>query len=143
MCNIIQYLCIETFLAVQWLGPYAFNAGGAGLIPGQGIKILHAVQCEKKLRKYLCLLQMITVVSQLTSFYFGIDFDFLLHSSVRMVFALFLFFENYWAFLCGIRLSVFWMFHVYLKRNCNHYYWGSKFDIYLKIHLTYVALINF
>lgn len=44
-------MCIETFLAVQWLGPYAFNAGGAGLIPGQGIKILHAVQCEKKIKK--------------------------------------------------------------------------------------------
>ena len=29
-------------LAVQWLGLHASTAGGTGLIPGQGTKILHA-----------------------------------------------------------------------------------------------------
>ena len=35
---------IGTSLAVQWLRLCASNAGGMGLIPGQGIKILHATQ---------------------------------------------------------------------------------------------------
>ena len=29
-------------LAVQWLGLHASTAGGTGLIPGQGAKVLHA-----------------------------------------------------------------------------------------------------
>ena len=35
-------------LVVQWLRLCALNAGGTGLIPGQGLKILHAVRCSKK-----------------------------------------------------------------------------------------------
>ena len=35
-------------LAVQWLGLGAFSAGGAGSIPGQGIKILQAMQHGQK-----------------------------------------------------------------------------------------------
>ena len=33
---------------VQWLGLCTSTAGGIGLIPGWGIKILHAVQSGKK-----------------------------------------------------------------------------------------------
>ena len=36
---------------VQWLRLRASNAGGAGLIPGQGIKIPHAVRCGQKIFK--------------------------------------------------------------------------------------------
>ena len=39
-----------TSLAVQWLGLLASNAGGAGLIPGRGIKILNATCMAKKLK---------------------------------------------------------------------------------------------
>ena len=31
-----------TSLAVQWLRPWTYNAGGTGLIPGWGTKVLHA-----------------------------------------------------------------------------------------------------
>ena len=37
-----------TPLAVQWLRLYAFTVGDIGLIPGQGTKLLHAVQCSQK-----------------------------------------------------------------------------------------------
>ena len=36
------------FLVVQWLGICASTAGGPGLIPGQGTKILQAAQCGPK-----------------------------------------------------------------------------------------------
>ena len=36
-----------TSLVVQWLRLCASHAGGMGLIPGQGTKIMHAVQCGK------------------------------------------------------------------------------------------------
>ena len=42
---------IVTSLVVQCLGLYAVNAGGVGSIPGQGTKILHAMQCGKKKKK--------------------------------------------------------------------------------------------
>ena len=32
----------QTSLAIQWLRPHTFNAGGMGSIPGQGTKVLHA-----------------------------------------------------------------------------------------------------
>ena len=35
---------MRTSLAVQWLRLYVPNATGAGLTPGQGIRILHAAQ---------------------------------------------------------------------------------------------------
>ena len=39
----------EMSLVVQWLGLCASNEGGASSIPGQGTKILQAVQhCQKK-----------------------------------------------------------------------------------------------
>ena len=38
-------------LAVQWLGLRASTAGGRGLIPGQGTKILHAVWHGQKKKK--------------------------------------------------------------------------------------------
>ena len=37
-----------TSLAVQWLGLRPSTAGGPGLIPGWGTKILQAVQCGQK-----------------------------------------------------------------------------------------------
>ena len=42
-----------TSLVVQWLRLHGSNAGGAGLIPGQGTKIPHAVQPKifKKIEK--------------------------------------------------------------------------------------------
>ena len=36
---------------VQWLTLHAFNAGDTGLIPGQGIKVPHAVWCGQKKKK--------------------------------------------------------------------------------------------
>lgn len=41
---------IGTSMAVQWLGLYASTAGGTGLIPGQGTKILW-VRCKKKKKR--------------------------------------------------------------------------------------------
>ena len=37
---------------VQWLRLCAANAGGAGSIPGQGIKIPDAEQLDQKIKKY-------------------------------------------------------------------------------------------
>ena len=34
----------------QWLGLYASTAGGTGLIPGHGTKILRAAQCGQKIK---------------------------------------------------------------------------------------------
>ena len=42
---------VRTSLVVQWLRLCTSNAGGAGLIPGQGTKIPHAVVCSKKKKK--------------------------------------------------------------------------------------------
>ena len=39
---------METSLAVQGLRLHASTAGGAGLIPGRGIKIPHAARCGQK-----------------------------------------------------------------------------------------------
>ena len=39
---------LRTFLAVQWLRLSASTAGGTGLIPSWGTKILHPMQGEKK-----------------------------------------------------------------------------------------------
>ena len=35
-------------LVTQWLGLHASTAGGTGLIPDQGTRILHTTQAEKK-----------------------------------------------------------------------------------------------
>ena len=43
---------LRTFLAVQWLRLSAPTAGGTGLIPSWGTKILHPMQGEKKKRKH-------------------------------------------------------------------------------------------
>ena len=40
-----------TSLAVQQLGLHASTAGGTGLIPGRGTKILHAPRCGPKQTK--------------------------------------------------------------------------------------------
>ena len=40
-------------LAVQWLGHRASTVGGTGSIPGQGTKILHAVQCGQNKTKHM------------------------------------------------------------------------------------------
>ena len=48
-----EYLMFQgSSLVVQWLRFHTFNVGGAGLIPGQGTKIPHAVQHggKKKLK---------------------------------------------------------------------------------------------
>ena len=37
-----------TPLVVQWLRLYTSTVGDIGLIPGQGTKLLHAVQCSQK-----------------------------------------------------------------------------------------------
>ena len=41
----------ETSLAVQWLRLHTSNARGAGLIPGQGTKILHTAHHSQKKKK--------------------------------------------------------------------------------------------
>ena len=41
----------ETSLAVQWLGLGTLTAEDPGLIPGQGTKILQAVNCSQKKKK--------------------------------------------------------------------------------------------
>ena len=38
----------RNFPTVQWLGLHSSIAGGMGLIPGWGTKILHAVQRSQK-----------------------------------------------------------------------------------------------
>ena len=49
-----------TSLAVQWWRLHAFTARGTGLIPGQGTKIPHAIECGqnsfliKKVNRLLC-----------------------------------------------------------------------------------------
>ena len=42
---------MENYLEVQWIGLWAFTAGNMVLIPGQGTKILQAVQHGKKKKK--------------------------------------------------------------------------------------------
>ena len=41
---------LGTSLAVQWLKTPLPNAGGMGLIPGQGTKIPHVLECSQKLK---------------------------------------------------------------------------------------------
>ena len=41
-----------TSLVVQCLRLHASNAGGVGLIPGQGTKILHAKLCSQKKKSH-------------------------------------------------------------------------------------------
>ena len=43
-----------TYLVVQWLRLPASTAGGTGLIPGQGTKILHAAWRGQKKKKEKC-----------------------------------------------------------------------------------------
>ena len=43
-----KHLYIWNSLSVQWLGLHAPTAGGMGSIPGQGTKILQAVQHGQK-----------------------------------------------------------------------------------------------
>ena len=38
-------------LAGQWLRLHTSTAGGTGLIPGQGTKVPHGVQCSPKKKK--------------------------------------------------------------------------------------------
>ena len=40
-----------TSLVAQWLRLHTANAGGGGLIPDQGSKILHATQHSQKIKK--------------------------------------------------------------------------------------------
>ena len=47
----LKKLKIGDFLTVQWLRLRASTAGGAGLIPGQGTKIPHAMQSKKEKKK--------------------------------------------------------------------------------------------
>ena len=42
---------LGTFLVVPWLRLGAPNAGGTGVIPGQGIKIPHAKKICKSIKK--------------------------------------------------------------------------------------------
>ena len=42
---------LRTSLVVQWLGLLVSMAGGAGLIRGWGIKILHATQHHQKINR--------------------------------------------------------------------------------------------
>ena len=51
------------FLAVQWLGIHAFTAEGTGSVPGQGTKILQAVQCGQKKNCFNSVLFSRSVVS--------------------------------------------------------------------------------
>ena len=51
------------FLAVQWLGMHAFTAEGTGSVPGQGTKILQAVQCGQKKNCFNSVLFSRSVVS--------------------------------------------------------------------------------
>jgi len=44
-------MCGGTSLEVQWLRFRVFTAGGMGLIPGWGAKILYAVRCCQELKK--------------------------------------------------------------------------------------------
>ena len=44
-------MTLGEFLVVQWLELHASTAGDMGLIPGQGTKILHAVQRGQKKKK--------------------------------------------------------------------------------------------
>ena len=48
--NLTKYIQ-GTSLVVQWLRLCASIAGGMGLIPGWGTKILHATQCSQKQKK--------------------------------------------------------------------------------------------
>ena len=48
---ILSWLKWENSLEVQWLELQAFTAKGAGLIPGQGTKILQAAWHNKKKKK--------------------------------------------------------------------------------------------
>ena len=47
----MQNDCQGTSQVVQWLRLCASNAGGMGLIPGQGTKILHVTLCSQKKKK--------------------------------------------------------------------------------------------
>ena len=48
MYNNLTLIILGSSLAVQWLRLRASTAGGAGLIPGQGTKIPHAVWHSQK-----------------------------------------------------------------------------------------------
>ena len=42
---------LGTSLVIQWLRLFTSTAGGAGSIPGQGTKILHAVQHGQEIKR--------------------------------------------------------------------------------------------
>ena len=46
-----QFKKMENYLEVQWIGLWASTAGNMVLIPGQGTKILQAVQHGQKKKK--------------------------------------------------------------------------------------------
>ena len=48
-----QFKKMENYLEVQWIGLWASTAGNMVLIPGQGTKILQAVQHGQKKKKQL------------------------------------------------------------------------------------------
>ena len=47
----LENIMLGTSLVVQWLRLWASNAGGSGLIPGWGTKILHAMKYDQKKEK--------------------------------------------------------------------------------------------
>ena len=49
---------VGTSLVVQWLRLCAPNAGGMGLVPGWGTKILHATQLGQKKKKAKCIIPL-------------------------------------------------------------------------------------
>ena len=50
----IKLMGCGTSLAVQWLSLHTSTAGSVGSLPGQGPKILHAMQYGKKKKKVSC-----------------------------------------------------------------------------------------
>ena len=56
-------LAIGTSLMVQWLRLQAANAGGMGLIPGQGTKIPHAAPSKIKSKLTTKLIVLKTIVN--------------------------------------------------------------------------------
>ena len=51
--QIVKRINPGTSLLVKWLRLHTSNAGSVGLIPGQGTKILDAVQCSQKVKKII------------------------------------------------------------------------------------------
>ena len=60
-----EYMVPWTSLVVQCLRLHASTAGGPGLIPGWGTKILHATQYGKKKKKSTGFLRAVTLPTSL------------------------------------------------------------------------------